>query len=84
MGELSTKVRHFHHNFFSLQCQSPYPFPPFIFPFICLPIAILHAFLIDSLQAQGLKRVITSYQKMLDHEEEQIIYIMWKRSQDKE
>ncbi|PAV77171.1 hypothetical protein WR25_12566 [Diploscapter pachys] len=37
-----------------------------------------------STKAQGLKRVITSYQKMLDHEEEQIIYIMWKRSQDKE
>ncbi|KJH41544.1 hypothetical protein DICVIV_12479 [Dictyocaulus viviparus] len=31
------------------------------------------------LQAQGLKRVLTTYEKVLNHPEEQVIYLMWHR-----
>uniref|UniRef100_A0A0K0D286 Alpha-tubulin N-acetyltransferase n=1 Tax=Angiostrongylus cantonensis TaxID=6313 RepID=A0A0K0D286_ANGCA len=32
-----------------------------------------------STEAQGLKRVLTTYEKVLNHAEDQIIYLMWQR-----
>ncbi|CEF70021.1 Alpha-tubulin N-acetyltransferase 1 [Strongyloides ratti] len=37
-----------------------------------------------SMNAQGLRRVLTSYQKIIDTEEEQTLYVMWKKNPDNE
>uniref|UniRef100_A0A0K0FAA2 Alpha-tubulin N-acetyltransferase n=1 Tax=Strongyloides venezuelensis TaxID=75913 RepID=A0A0K0FAA2_STRVS len=37
-----------------------------------------------SMNAQGLKRVLTSYQKIIDTEEEQTLYVMWKKNPNNE
>uniref|UniRef100_A0A1I7XA46 Alpha-tubulin N-acetyltransferase n=1 Tax=Heterorhabditis bacteriophora TaxID=37862 RepID=A0A1I7XA46_HETBA len=37
-----------------------------------------------SAKAQGLKRVLTSYEKILDHDEEQTLYIMWHKHENKQ
>ncbi|CAI5455270.1 unnamed protein product [Caenorhabditis angaria] len=35
-----------------------------------------------SAKHQGLKRVITSYEKVVDSDEEQIVYLMWKKNEN--
>ena len=35
-------------------------------------------------QAQGLKRVLTSYQKLLESEDDQRLYILWNKHPTKE
>uniref|UniRef100_A0A0K0DZ97 Alpha-tubulin N-acetyltransferase n=1 Tax=Strongyloides stercoralis TaxID=6248 RepID=A0A0K0DZ97_STRER len=37
-----------------------------------------------SMTAQGLRRVLTSYQKIIDTEEEQTLYVMWKKNPNNE